>query len=446
MLGAESGAEEGVPGETAALQKTEDVHCATVPLDVQRLDLGSVVKHKHKGRVGVVTHIDSSSSTIYVTVRWEDETQSSICASALCLAEAAEVAAVSWTAGLAAAADPKRCDEEAERLKAKQDEAAHEASLFTMHKLVHALSGESSWASAFTGWSVWYAAMVVPVRMLWHLGQPATIGFALFAHRDDVSDAVFVLLSVRQGLHVMCVLACTWSKPAYLLVDVGASVRDTKGDEFFRGYTFLTMYVLAPEIFVMFTLSDHNLPEPAVLCSVFFDMCALAALGAGIAGNLPPMLVVSYGAAALGALWFVGVLALSRDHDLRKISLCCLVCVLLPAFMVPIALSAGGDGGASDDPLSGMRGAGSISETPDEGPGETLRWLVVAGAVTAVASCCIAGMARSTTVVGPNSRGNNSAFGRWINDVLFRGIAAVAAGCGLLAVVVLVVVAAVAVV
>lgn len=43
----------------------------------------------------------------------------------------------------------------------------------------------------------------------------------------------------RETLYLLVVLACVWFKPAFLLVDVGASVRDPQ-----IGYSFLAVYVL----------------------------------------------------------------------------------------------------------------------------------------------------------------------------------------------------------
>ena len=55
----------------------------------------------------------------------------------------------------------------------------------------------------------------------------------------------FVLL--REALYLLAVGACAWVNPAFLLVDVAASVRDEGGG---GGYGFLAMYVVAPEKYV----------------------------------------------------------------------------------------------------------------------------------------------------------------------------------------------------
>ena len=68
----------------------------------------------------------------------------------------------------------------------------------------------------------------------------------------------------------------------------------------------------------------------------------LAALGAGIGeGNLPPALAVGYGVTALGALFMVVGMATFGSDGERQVALIPLVCCILPAFLVPLALTAG---------------------------------------------------------------------------------------------------------
>jgi hypothetical protein len=136
-----------------------------------------------------------------------------------------------------------------------------------------------------------FAAVVMALmRLLRHLGYPAAIWFVLVANRDVVPVLVFALLSVRQGLHILVVLLCACVNPAFLLVDVGASMRD-RGDSL-GGYSFLAMYVVAPEKFVALALLGEkgglNISDgQALLCCALLDLCWVAALGAGLsAGNL----------------------------------------------------------------------------------------------------------------------------------------------------------------
>ena len=60
----------------------------------------------------------------------------------------------------------------------------------------------------------------------------------------------YALAAGREALYLLTTLAALWCNPAFLLVDVAASVRDTAGYGFEKGYAFLGTYVLAPEKFV----------------------------------------------------------------------------------------------------------------------------------------------------------------------------------------------------
>ena len=124
----------------------------------------------------------------------------------------------------------------------------------------------------------------------------------------------FVLL--REALYLLTVVACARVNPAFLLVDVAASVRDKGGDKLEGGYTFLAMYVVAPEKYVGLALlgggglDNKGLWLPVVLyLGPLLDLCGLGALGAGLgAGGLPPALAVGYTVTALGALFMAWML------------------------------------------------------------------------------------------------------------------------------------------
>jgi hypothetical protein len=89
--------------------------------------------------------------------------------------------------------------------------------------------------------------------VLWHALQPALYAY-VFSHAFPTLEPLqrwlggFVLL--REALYLLFVVACAWVNPAFLLVDVAASVRDegARGEQ--GGNTFLAMYVLAPEKYV----------------------------------------------------------------------------------------------------------------------------------------------------------------------------------------------------
>jgi hypothetical protein len=163
------------------------------------------------------------------------------------------------------------------------------------------------------GMPAFAAAMMALVRLLRHLGYPAAIWFVLVANRDVVPALVFALLSVRQGLHILFVLTCACVNPTFLLVDIGASMQDEVGQirgkqPWVGGYTFLTMYAVAPEKFVALALFEKGglnnqwlKGGRVVLCSALLDFCGLAALGTDLgAGNLTPVL------ARVGTGWELG--------------------------------------------------------------------------------------------------------------------------------------------
>ena len=112
-------------------------------------------------------------------------------------------------------------------------------------------------------------------------------------------------MAVREALYFLSTVLCLWVNPAFLLVNMGATVRsDQEGDnpnkpvDISRGYGFLTMYVVAPEKFVsmaLLGLKDWSLGF--VYGSIVFDLCGVAALGAGLGdGRLPLALGVGYSA------------------------------------------------------------------------------------------------------------------------------------------------------
>ena len=134
-----------------------------------------------------------------------------------------------------------------------------------------------------------------------------------FPALEPVQRVLGCLVAGREALFLVSVLACTWVNPAFLLVDVGASVRDETVAGTDGGYGFLFMYVVAPEkllvgaLFEGGGLDKQGLVFVAMLGGVLLDFCGVAALGAGVGvGNLPPALAVGYSVTALGALFLVG--------------------------------------------------------------------------------------------------------------------------------------------
>lgn len=242
---------------------------------------------------------------------------------------------------------------------------------FTMLDLCR--SGGGQWAAARdagTGLSPCDAVFQAVGRLIgWHLAQPVSY-FVVFAcayqKLNSLQKWLGAAVAVREGLYVLMVLVCVRINPAFLLVDVGATVQQTKsefadavkashgskppkfspGGLEMHGYGFLFMYVLAPEKFVMFALlfggglatnkSLGALTPACVFGLTVLDLCGLGALGAGIGvGDLPAALAVGYSVTTLGALWMVGLVVANGDGI---VGLCATMCCMVPAFVVPLVI------------------------------------------------------------------------------------------------------------
>ena len=118
-------------------------------------------------------------------------------------------------------------------------------------------------------------------------------------------------VAAREALYLLTTLVALRLNPAFLLVDVGAPVRDTTSSSL-SGYSSLAFYVLAPDKFVAFAVYDENrLDSVRALAAFVFsggmllDLCGVGALIAGLAaGSLPGALAVGYVASTLAGLFF----------------------------------------------------------------------------------------------------------------------------------------------
>ena len=148
--------------------------------------------------------------------------------------------------------------------------------------------------------------------LLWHVLQPVLYFWVfvdVFPTLEPVQQILGCFVAAREVQYLLSVLVCTCINPAFLLVDVRASVRDVGERVPQGGVTFLVMYVVAPEKFVTLALfgTDSSAGFVVMFVSALLDLCGLGALCAGLgAGNLPPALAVGYTVTALEAL-FVSV-------------------------------------------------------------------------------------------------------------------------------------------
>jgi hypothetical protein len=187
----------------------------------------------------------------------------------------------------------------------------------------------SSWAKAMeaNGQSPAGATLTAAGRLLfWHWLQPV-VYWGVFAYYYDQVDGwqkcFGWAVAVREAEYVIATLVALCANPAFLLVDVGASVRDTGGTMLYHGrmfevsgYLFLTMYVLMPQQFV--TLAHAlgggfdwiarwpGLWSVGVYQGILLDLCGVGGLIAGLtAGSLPVALAVGYGITAFVGLGII---------------------------------------------------------------------------------------------------------------------------------------------
>jgi hypothetical protein len=207
------------------------------------------------------------------------------------------------------------------------------------------------------------ALQAVIKLLLWHALQPvlyAYVFYDAFSMLEPVQRWLGGFVLLREVLYMLAVLACTTMNPAFLLVDVAASVRGGSTRVFSGGYTFLAMYVVAPEKYVTLALlGEGGLSKPClaetvvIIVSPVLDLCGLCALVAGIgAGGLPLALAASYSVTALGALFMVGAFVVGGIKNRRVgrllVGLTALMVCVLPVLMLFFAWGRWSDiGGGS---------------------------------------------------------------------------------------------------
>lgn len=224
--------------------------------------------------------------------------------------------------------------------------------------------GGYSWgaARAYKGQSQCAAVLEALGKLLgWHWLQPA-LYFALFVlnwSEIDTAQKVFgVGVAIREAFYFLSTCLCLWTNPAFLLVDVGATVRTDKQARYHilshNGYVFLAMYVVAPEKFVAMALCGWQnrdaIPglglkrlEAGMFYSLFcilLDVCSVGALISGlVSGSLPAGLAIGYVATALACLGFLAAIVLhifgvTKNQDLTWCSFGCIGCLAVTAVAV----------------------------------------------------------------------------------------------------------------
>eukprot|EP01043_Picozoa_sp_COSAG02_P070216 COSAG02_NODE_12345_length_1559_cov_4.351370_1_plen_478_part_00 len=88
--------------------------------------------------------------------------------------------------------------------------------------------------------------------LLWYYWEP---GDGHAAGLDNLQKVFGVLVAIREFVYLSTALMCAVYKPAFLLIDVNATVR-LRTEKGKNGMAFLAMYVLAPEKFIATVLVD----------------------------------------------------------------------------------------------------------------------------------------------------------------------------------------------
>ena len=165
----------------------------------------------------------------------------------------------------------------------------------------------------------WPALALAGFRAIfWHYLQPVFTAYficfywnTLMQFADDMHlliAAVQYAVLVREGLYISFVTVCIFVNPAFLLVDVSASVNDKLSPGIEGGWQFFLLYVFAPEKFVaLAALSKGGLSLPdkwrdkciyaAIYLGALVDASGCIALGMWVfaIGQVPLALMAGYG-------------------------------------------------------------------------------------------------------------------------------------------------------
>ena len=180
---------------------------------------------------------------------------------------------------------------------------------------------DSSWelACQMNGYGPCWALAVGLARLLfWHLAQPAAYAYVFrseWSKLDTWQQGFGSVVAAREALYCLTTLVCLVKQPAFLLVDVVASVRERNTTFASGGYIFAAVYITAPEKYVINVLlgwGGFDWERLRVLWNhvlgPLLDLCGAGALVSGLlSGRLPAALAIGYAMAMVG-----GAVGLSR--------------------------------------------------------------------------------------------------------------------------------------
>lgn len=149
----------------------------------------------------------------------------------------------------------------------------------------------------------------------WHVAQPVTYFVVLVVNASYIDGLQLWLglaVGIREVIYLVATLLAAVVHPAFLAIDVAATVRqlpDVHGNYYGRGLPFFSLYVASPDKFVVTVLAHallkrgSNIPLIFGVFSGIFDLCGVAALSAGFASGVMPLeLAIGYMVTTLSAL------------------------------------------------------------------------------------------------------------------------------------------------
>jgi hypothetical protein len=189
----------------------------------------------------------------------------------------------------------------------------------------------SDWDEAAAG------ASLVPAQcagrlLAWHIAQPLSVFVVFQATAPQLTCVQWWLgacICCREALHLVSLVLAVLTKPAFLLLDVPASVQQDQPDEstdsdaqypgFATGRTVLALHTLSPEMFLALVWSHpaaKRIGFAVMLLGFLFNLggaAALATIGAQGTDQPPPLGLAAL--CTLAALDALVALHVARDED-----------------------------------------------------------------------------------------------------------------------------------
>lgn len=171
------------------------------------------------------------------------------------------------------------------------------------------------------------------VRLAWHCWHPVIFLCSYFLSAGaadggwDAATVATACVAIRECLYLLVVAVCLFANPAFLLVDVVASVRDKDASFGEGGWSFLATFVFSPEKLVAFAafeeggLGIDSLASAALFFGMAIDFAGVVALAsmypALLTGDAHWPIAVGVVPTALSWMWMLCCIAVEwLDLDL----------------------------------------------------------------------------------------------------------------------------------